>query len=92
MIKKVLTRELKDGAIRDSVKGNVKTQRGTYTLSGGSVAITFSDGYGETTNLVVICQSNTSTSQYPSSITVNGFTANGSGSDTGSFLAIGNTK
>ena len=89
---RILTRKLKEGVVVTEKKGNTKIQRGTFTLSGGTVAVSFSDEFATTTDLIVICQSNTANIQYPSSVSVSGFTANGTGSDTGSYIAIGETK
>lgn len=89
---KVLTRDLQNGVVITNGKGNVMIQRGSYTLAAGTVSVTFSTPYVDTTDLIVILQSNTANHQYPSSITVTGFTANGTGTDTGKYIAIGNTK
>ena len=88
-IKKTLTRRLKNGAVVTDVINNVIIMRGTYTLSGGSVAVTYPQEIVENVDIVVLCQSDTANHQYPTSITVTGFTANGTGSDTGNYIVLG---
>lgn len=89
---KIETRQLKTGVVVTDVRGYSIVMRGSYTLAGGTVAVTFPRELSDTTDLVIICQSNTANIQYPSSPTVTGFTANGTGADTGKYLAIGNIK
>ena len=89
---KVLTRQLKNGVVITNGRDNVIIQRGSYTLAAGTVSVTFTTQFTDTTDLIVVCQSNTSNHQYPSSVTASGFTANGTGTDTGKYIAIGNIK
>lgn len=89
----ILTRHLKGGVVVSEKKGNTKIQRGTYTIGGGgTVAVNFTDEFSTTTGLIVICQTNTANIQYPSSISVTGFTANGTAGNTGSYIAVGEVK
>lgn len=88
-IRKTLTRRLKNGAVVTDVLNNVIIMRGTYTLSGGSVAVTFPQPIVEDVDIVVICQADTANHQHPTSITQTGFTANGTGGETGSFIVLG---
>lgn len=92
-MKEIKVRQLKNGVVFTDSKGDTKILRGTYTIGvGGTVAVTFSEEFSTTTNLIVICQSNTANIQYPSSIAVTGFTANGTDGNTGSYVAIGEAK
>lgn len=91
-MKKVLTRELQNGVMVAAGRGNVLVLRGSYTLAAGTVAVTFAETFADTTDLVVLCQSNTTNHQYPTSIAVTGFTANGTGTDTGKYVAVGNIR
>jgi len=89
---KTLTRQLKNGVVITTGKGDTMIQRGTYTLAAGSASVTFDEEFSDTTNLIIICQTNTANIQYPSGSSTTGFTANGTGTDTGSYLAVGNIK
>jgi len=89
---KILTRNLKDRVVVSDQKSAIMILRGTYTLSGGSVAVTFNEEFSDTTDLIVLTQTDTANIQYPSGTTITGFTANGTGAETGSYLAVGNVK
>lgn len=89
---KIFTRFLKNFIIVGWLRAPQRVVTGSYTLSGGTAAVTFPEAFSDVTNLVILLQSDTANAQRPSSPTTSGFTANGTGTDTGKYLAIGNIK
>ena len=74
---------------RNLTQSTFKVISGSFTLSGGTVAVTFADAFSSATGVVVVVASDTANAQRPTAISASGFTANGTGSDTGNFIAIG---
>jgi len=68
--------------------GAIRIEIGRGTLSSGAASVTFQQAF--TTVLEVFLQDKTgANAMYPSSLATTGFTANGTGSDTFAWLAIG---
>ena len=64
-------------------------QRGDYTLAAGVKFVQFPYQYSSTTSLMVIISSKTANQQFLQGVAVSGFTVSGSGTDTGSYFAVG---
>ncbi len=68
--------------------GNLRIEFGNDTLSTGSKAITFQAAFATILEVFLIDKA-AANAMYPSAIGTSGFTANGTGSDTFAWLAIG---
>lgn len=64
-------------------------QRGDYTLAANVKFVQFPYQYSSTTSLIVLISSKTANQQFLQGIAVSGFTVSGSGTDTGSWIAVG---
>ena len=64
-------------------------QRGIYTLAAGVKFVQFPYQYSSITSLVVMISSDAANQQFLQGVVVSGFTVSGSGTNTGSYLAVG---